>query len=200
MLKVGLTGGIGSGKTVVSDRFAELGAPVIDTDVLAREVVEPGEPALERLVEAFGRDVLQTDGRLDRKRLREVVFSDAESKHRMESILHPVIRDRLQSHLASLQAPYCIIVVPLLVETNFHEIVDRVLVVDAPRERRILWVMTRNGMTRNEVERIIETQATPEGRLRIAHDVINNDTDLMELREKVDRLHSKYLALAGQAK
>ena len=200
MLKVGLTGGIGSGKTVVSDRFAELGAPVIDTDVLAREVVEPGEPALERLVEAFGRDVLQTDGRLDRKRLREVVFSDAESKHRMESILHPVIRDRLQSHLASLQAPYCIIVVPLLVETNFHEIVDRVLVVDAPRERRILWVMTRNGMPRNEVERIIETQATPEGRLRIAHDVINNDTDLMELREKVDRLHSKYLALAGQAK
>jgi dephospho-CoA kinase len=200
VLKVGLTGGIGSGKTVVSDRFAELGAPVIDTDVLAREVVEPGEPALERLVEAFGRDVLQTDGRLDRKRLREVVFSDAESKHRMESILHPVIRDRLQSHLASLQAPYCIIVVPLLVETNFHEIVDRVLVVDAPRERRILWVMTRNGMTRNEVERIIETQATPEGRLRIAHDVINNDTDLMELREKVDRFHSKYLALAGQAK
>jgi dephospho-CoA kinase len=196
MLRIGLTGGIGSGKTVVSDRLAELGIPVIDTDVLAREVVEPGEPTLDRLAEMFGNDILQADGRLDRERLRALVFSNPGAKKRLESIMHPAIRDKLQKRAETLESPYCVIVVPLLVETNFQEMVDRVLVVDAPREQRIRWVMERNGMTRSNVEQIMESQASSEERARVADDIIDNDGTLEELRRKVDRLHAEYLAAA----
>lgn len=196
MLRIGLTGGIGSGKTAVSDRFAELGVPVIDTDVLARELVEPGEPALDRLAEMFGNDILQADGRLDRERLRALVFSNPGAKKRLESIMHPAIRDELQKRAETLESPYCVIVVPLLVETNFQEMVDRVLVVDAPREQRICWVMERNGMTRSDVEQIMESQASSEERARVADDIIDNDGTLEELRRKVDRLHAEYLAAA----
>jgi len=198
MLKVGLTGGIGSGKTAVSDRFEYLGAPVIDTDVLAREVVAPGEPALEQLVDAFGREILEDDGTLDRDRLRQTVFADPEAKARVESIVHPAIRQRLRARLDALErqeVPYCIIVVPLLVETNFQELVDRVLVVEAPRERRIRWVMKRSGMSREEVEKIMESQASSEERLQVAHDVLQNDGTLEDLLEHVDRLHAKYLVV-----
>jgi len=198
MLKVGLTGGIGSGKTAVSDRFAELGAPVIDTDVLAREVVEPGEPALEKLVEAFGREILDGDGALDRGRLRRIAFSDPENKRRLESIVHPAIRQRLAARLKELEKqefPYCIIVVPLLVETNFQELVDRVLAVEAPRERRIQWVMKRNGLSRKEVEAFMDSQASTEERRHVAHDIIENNGTLEELLEHVDRLHAKYLVI-----
>lgn len=200
MLKVGLTGGIGSGKTAVSDRFAELGVPVIDTDVLAREVVEPGEPALEQLVHIFGKDILQKDGRLNRDHLRSMVFTDPHSKQRVESVLHPAIRKRLRTHLDALDEPYCIIVVPLLVETNFQEMVDRVLVVEAPREQRTRWVMSRDNMKRSEVDRIMESQATTEERRRVAHDTIENDSDLNALREQVDRLHAKYLVVPPNVK
>lgn len=198
MLRVGLTGGIGSGKTAVSDHFAELGAPVIDTDVLAREVVEPGEPALEQLVDAFGRDILLDDGSLNRERLRATVFDDPEARRRVEAIVHPAIRQRLREQLKSLERqaePYCIIVVPLLVETDFQEMVDRVLVVEAPRERRIGWVMARSDMRRDEVEAIMESQASDEERASLAHDIIYNDGSLDDLKEKVDRLHAKYLVV-----
>ncbi|MGA8259059.1 MAG: dephospho-CoA kinase [Arenicellales bacterium] len=200
MLKIGLTGGIGSGKTEVSGRFEALGAPVIDTDVLAREVVEPGEPALGRLVEAFGDEILQADGGLDRHRLRQRAFADPAAKQRLEAILHPAIRERLRVRLERLEqegAPYCVIVVPLLVETDFHEMVDRVLVVEAERELRVQRVMSRAGMEKVDVERIMDTQATAEQRLGVAHDVIHNDGTLNELRAKVDRLHAKYLADSG---
>lgn len=198
MLKVGLTGGIGSGKTTVSDRFRDLGAPVIDTDVLAREVVAPGEPALEQLTDAFGSDILRDDGTLDRNRLRQKAFDDPEAKRRMESILHPAIRQRLGGRLDALEkldAPYCIIVVPLLVETNFQELVDRVLVVEAPRERRIQWVMKRSGISREEVEKIMASQASAAERRHVAHDIIDNNGGLEELLEHVDRLHAKYLVV-----
>ncbi len=198
MLKVGLTGGIGSGKTAVSDRFADLGAPVIDTDVLAREVVAPGEPALEQLTDAFGNEILREDGTLDRDGLRSKVFDDPEARRRVEAILHPAIRQRLRGRLRELEKQdetYCIIVVPLLVETGFQELVDRVLVVEAPRERRIEWVMARNGMAREEVERIMDAQASSEERQSVAHDIIDNDGGLEDLLEKVDRLHAKYLVV-----
>jgi dephospho-CoA kinase len=198
MLKVGLTGGIGSGKTAVSDRFADLGAPVIDTDVLAREVVAPGEPALEQLTDTFGNGILREDGTLDRDGLRSKVFADPEARRRVEAILHPAIRQRLRGRLRELEKqdePYCVIVVPLLVETGFQELVDRVLVVEAPRERRIEWVMARNGMSREEVERIMDAQASSEERQSVAHDVIDNDSDLEALLAKVDRLHAKYLVV-----
>jgi dephospho-CoA kinase len=203
VLRIGLTGGIGSGKTTVSRRFEAHGVPVIDTDVLAREVVEPGEPALERLVNAFGRDILRDDGQLDRDRLRDMAFADPAVKQRLESIVHPAIRKRLQvrlEELAGWAVAYCVIVVPLLVETDFQELVDRVLVVEAPRERRITWVMDRTGMTRAEVERIMDSQATSEQRLRVAHDVVDNDGSLGELEEKVDRLHAKYLVVPKRVK
>lgn len=203
MLKIGLTGGIGSGKTTVSTRFEELGAPVIDTDVLARKVVEPGEPALAGLVEAFGREILLADGRLDRARLREIAFGDASAKELVESILHPAIGARVDARVKALGkegAPYCVIVVPLLVETDFQQRVDRVLTVEAPRERRIRWVMARTGMSRSQVERIMDAQATPEQRRRVAQDVLDNDGTQAELREKVDRLHAKYLVVPKRVK
>ncbi len=203
MLRVGLTGGIGSGKTAVSDRFEDLGAPVVDTDVLAREVVEPGEPALDELVKHFGKAILDSDGNLDRARLREMVFSDPGKKQRVESILHPAIRRRLQDKLKALEKddhPYCIIVVPLLVETDFQEMVDRVLVVEAPRERRIQWVMSRSGMSREQVEAVMDTQASSEARRAVAHDIIDNDGSLADLLEKVDRFHAKYLVVPKLAK
>jgi len=203
VLRVGLTGGIGSGKTTVSQRFEALGAPVIDTDVLARAVVEPGEPALERLVAVFGEDILRNDGRLNRERLREMAFADPAAKQKLESILHPAIHERLRSRLEELESrdvPYCVIVVPLLVETDFQELVDRVLVVEAQREQRIAWVMARNGMTRADVERIMDSQATSEERLRVAHDIIHNDGSVGELLDKVDRLHAKYLVVPKRAK
>jgi len=194
VLKVGLTGGIGSGKTAVSNRFEELGVPVLDTDMLAREVVEPGAPALGELVNEFGRGILDDDGRLDRERLRHIVFGDPAARRRVESILHPAIRALLSRRLEALDADYCIIVVPLLVETNFQELVDRVLVVEAPRERRIEWVMQRSTMTREEVERVMGSQATSEERLRVADDVIHNDGSLEDLKAKVDRLHAAYMS------
>jgi len=203
MLKVGLTGGIGSGKTAVSDRFAELGAPVIDTDVLAREVVQPGGPALDELVRHFGEAILDSEGALDRARLRELVFSDPGKKQRVESTLHPAIRERLRDRLAALEKqrhPYCIIVVPLLVETDFQTMVDRVLTVEAPRERRIVWVMDRSGLSRREVEQIMDTQASPDARRAVAHDIIDNDGTLEELLAKVERFHAKYLVVPKLAK
>lgn len=203
MLKVGLTGGIGSGKTAVSDRFAELGAPVIDTDILAREVVEPGEPALDELVDAFGDDILDGDGALDREKLRRIAFADPDNKRRLESIVHPAIRERVANRLKELEkqdVPYCIIVVPLLVETNFQELVDRVLVVEAPRERRIQWVMKRSGLSREEVEQFMDSQASSEARRHVAHDIIENNGTLDELLEHVDRLHAKYLVVPKRVK
>lgn len=198
MLRVGLTGGIGSGKTTVSDRFEELGAPVIDTDVLARDVVAPGEPALEQLVDAFGRGILLDDGTLDRAGLRQQAFADPEARRRMEAILHPAIRQRLRARLKALtrrDEPYCVIVVPLLVETDFQEMVDRVLVIEAPRDRRIQWVTARSGMSRDEVEKIMDSQASAGERAQVAHDIVNNDGSLDDLLEKVDRLHAKYLVV-----
>ena len=203
MLRVGLTGGIGSGKTTVSQRFEALGVPVIDTDLLAREVVEPGEPALDRLVAVFGEDILRNDGRLNRERLREMAFADPAAKQALESIVHPAIRERMRVRLEDLESrdvPYCVVVVPLLVETDFQEMVDRVLVVEAQRERRIGWVMERTGMTRAEVERIMDSQATSEERLRVAHDIVHNDGSLRELEKKVDQLHAKYLESPTSAK
>lgn len=200
MLRIGLTGGIGSGKTTVSDRFSALGAPVIDTDVLAREVVVPGEPALGKLVDRFGPGLLHDEGTLNRARLREIVFADPDARKETESILHPAILKRLNAKLTELEKQrtiFCIIVVPLLVETNFREIVDRILTIEAPSEARIRRVLNRGeAITREEIDTIIEAQASPEERCRVAHDVIYNDGNLEELYQKVDRMHTKYLAMS----
>jgi dephospho-CoA kinase len=196
-LRIALTGGIASGKSRVADLFAELGVPVIDTDLIARQVVEPGLPALADVVEAFGPGVLDADGRLDRRRLRELIFSDAAARQRLEAILHPAIRAELerQSHAAS--GPYQVLVIPLLTEGGRRDHVDRVLVVDAPESLQVERLMKRDSVTREQALASLAAQARRAARLAIADDVIINTGTAEELRGKVAALHEQYLHLAA---
>jgi len=196
LLAIALTGGIGSGKTAVSRAFARHGVPVIDTDVLAREVVEPGRPALQDIVAAFGGDCLDTTGALDRAYLRRVVFADAGRRQRLEAILHPRILQALRERLAFIQAPYCLVVVPLLVETGLDKQFERILVVDVPEELQLGRVMARDRVDAEQARRILAHQASRAQRLAVADDVIENTGTLAELEDKVAELHQEYLALA----
>lgn len=198
MLIVALTGGIGSGKTLVSDAFAQKGVPVIDTDHIARELVQPGQPALEALVEAFGRGVLNADGSLNRDLLRQRVFESDAERTKLEGILHPRIEQEVRDRLAELQAPYCIVVVPLLIEKGGYAFVDRILVVDTARETQVQRTVQRDNMDPEAVERILDAQADRRQRLARADDVISNDGDKAHLRAQVDQLHHTYLQLAGR--
>jgi dephospho-CoA kinase len=198
MWVVGLTGGIGSGKSTVADSFAAHGVPVIDTDVIARELTGPGGAALEAIRTAFGEAVIQADGTLDRAALRRHVFSDSASRQRLEAILHPLIRQRAEQALVTLTAPYALIVIPLLVETGaYRDVLDRVLVVDCPEDQQIARVMARSGLTRDEVAAILAAQASRAERLAVADDVILNTAPPDALRSEVARLHQTYLALAA---
>ena len=196
MLIIGLTGGIASGKTSISDAFAELGVPIVDTDVIARKVVEPGEPGLDQVQDAFGPTVITEDGRLDRNRLRQRVFADPAARRRLEDILHPLIRARVLDVLATLHSPYAIVVVPLLIETGFDDIVDRILVVDTPLENQRKRLARRDGASSQEIEGILAAQATREERIARAHDVLVNDGDLAGLRRNVRQFHQRYLEMA----
>ena len=197
MFTVGLTGGIGSGKSTVADLFADLGVPVIDTDVIARELTAPGNAALEAIHSDFGDAVLLPDGSLDRAVLRRMVFADADARHRLESILHPRIRQTVEQERAGLNAPYILLVIPLLVETGgYRDLLDRVLVVDCPEELQITRVIARNGLTRDEVLAILATQASRSERLAIADDVIVNTLAREALRTEVVTLNQRYLMLS----
>jgi dephospho-CoA kinase len=198
MLRIGLTGGIASGKTTVANLFAEAGAVVLDTDVIAREVVEPGEPALAALVEALGDDILGTDGRLDRALLRRRMFGDEALRRRVESILHPAILAELDRQSADAGGPYQLLVIPLLVESDLADIVDRVLVVDCPVERQIERLMQRDGETREGADAMLAAQVARKVRLAAADDVIVNDGTLADLAARVARLDRKYRDLAGK--
>ena len=196
---VGLTGGIGSGKTVVSDHFAEIGVPVIDTDVIAREVVEPGQPALAQLVDAFGAQILQADGSLDREALREIAFSDPENKRTLDSITHPAIRVTTFKQIVDCTYPYCVVVIPLLVaDSPFFEFMQRVLVVTAEQETKIERVKQRSQLSREEVLQIMRNQISDEERLQFADDVIANDGTIEDAHAEVERLHQVYLELSTQ--
>jgi dephospho-CoA kinase len=201
MLVIGLTGGIGSGKSAVSGCFERLGVPVIDADQAAREVVEPGQPALAEIAATFGADVLRDDGSLDRARLREHVFGDPWARRRLEAILHPRIRARMRAQLAALpgDTPYAVLVIPLLFETAQGDMVDRVLVVEASEPIRIARVAGRDGVTDEQVRRIILAQCSAEDRAAGAHDLIRNEGSESELAAKVSALHEKYLALARRS-
>ena len=193
MLKVGLTGGIGSGKSAASAHFSKLGAEVIDTDLLSRELVEPGQPALAEIVDAFGERMLDGDGRLDRSRLRERIFADPAARRTLEEILHPRIREAMLARAQRSSAPYVIFVIPLLFETGQQALVDRVLLVDVPEALQRARVGTRDGLDDARIERILQAQTDRETRLRGADDVICNDGTLDELRAAVERLHVKYM-------
>jgi dephospho-CoA kinase len=201
MYVVGLTGGIGSGKSTVADVFASLGVPVIDTDVISRELTAPGGAALEAIRVAFGESVMQADGALDRAALRRRVFVDEAARHQLEAILHPLIRQRVEQILSQLAAArYAVLVVPLLVETGaYRDVLQRILVVDCPEATQIARVMARSGLARDEVLAILAAQATRAERLAVADDVILNTTSQADLRSAAASLHQRYLQLAPAA-
>lgn len=200
MLRIGLTGGIGSGKSTVAELFVRRGVPVIDTDVIARDIAAPGEPALEEIVREFGAEVMDGRGQLDRAELRRRVFDDPAARRRLEAILHPRVRAAVRARVAALHAPYCVIVVPLLVETNFRDVIDRVLVVDTDEPHQIERTSARDRISQETVRRIMAAQAKRSERLSHADDVITNNGTLLELEQQVDRLHARYLAFAPSGK
>jgi dephospho-CoA kinase len=194
---VGLTGGIGSGKSAVSERFAALGIKVVDADLASRVVVEPGQPALLRIAEHFGAELITTEGSLDRAALRAKVFADEGERRWLEQLLHPLINAYIKSELDSAESPYAILAHPILVETGQTRICNRVLVVDVPEEVQLQRTMARDNNSEEQVRNIMAAQATREQRLAAADDVIVNDQDLEHLDREVARLHAEYLRLAG---
>lgn len=196
--KVGLTGGIGSGKSTAAEIFSELSVPLIDADIIARELVEPGQAALKEIIAAFGREVLDAEENLDRARLRNLVFSSKEHKLRLETILHPRILQELSCRAARLTAPYCILVIPLLIETDQKNLVNRILVIDTSEEVQRRRLKTRDGFSDAEIDAALRAQSTRTARLAAADDIIENNTDLATLRHQVKRYHRKYLELASQ--
>jgi len=195
--RIGLTGGIASGKSTVANLFAALGITIVDTDLLAREVVAPGSALLPRIAGHFGADVLQKDGSLDRAALRSRVFANPAERQWLERLTHPAIRELTDKRCESATSDYVIVAIPLLVETAGAERFDRVLVVDCSPEIQFARLQARDGASRAEAERMLAAQATREQRLAVADDVITNDGDLAALREQVEKLHRQYLKLAS---
>ena len=195
-LLIALTGGIASGKTAVANLFAKLGIPVLDTDVIAREVVAPGTPALDQIVAEFGPDVLDASGALDRAKMRARVFADPSERERLEAILHPAIREELATQAARAGGLYQIHVIPLLVESGRAREYDRVLVVDCPEQDQLNRLMARDGSTHDLAERILAAQASRGQRLELADDVIVNTGTLADLEGFVRTLHKNYQSIA----
>ena len=194
---VALTGGIASGKSEVARRFGALGASVIDADIVARELVQPGAPALDEIVAAFGPHMLDAAGSLERAEMRALVFGDIEARRRLEAILHPRVRTELFARSADVPGPYAILVIPLLVESGHYDWVDRVLVVDLPRAQQLARAIARDRMTPSLAEAMIDAQATREKRLAIADDVIDNSGAPEALDGQIAALHQRYLELAA---
>jgi len=197
MFRIGLTGGIASGKSTVADVFIELGAAVVDTDAVAREVVAPGESGLEAVATEFGSDILLPNGELDRRALRSIVFRDPQRRETLESILHPLIRARTLQVIASLEAPYVVVVVPLLLETGFAELVERILVVDCPEAQQLERLRQRDDVGESEAQAMLAAQIDRQTRLARAHDVIDNSGSIESTRAQVKALHERYLAGLG---
>ena len=196
--RVGLTGGIASGKSTAVKFFGALGVPILDSDQVARDVVEPGQPPLERLVERFGPKILTADGHLDRPALRDIVFSDPKARTDLEALTHPAIGAAMEARSAAAGGPYQILVIPLLVEKNLAAHVDRVLVVDCDEELQMRRLRDRDGSTPEQVQAILKAQAPRAARLKAADDVIRNDTDMSAVRDQVAALHARYLELAAR--
>ena len=197
-LRIGLTGGIASGKSTVAEMFAELGVPVIDTDVIAREIVAQGEPALDEIAERFGEQMIDAAGSLDRGAMRKLIFADDAAREDLEAILHPRIGTETRRQAEAAGSDYQLIVVPLLVGSPLREFVDRVLVVDCDEETQIRRLLERDAETVEQARRIVAAQASRDERLKIASDVIVNTGTLEQTRIAVTRLHQVYLRLAAQ--
>ncbi len=198
-LRIGLTGGIGSGKTTVSELFRQLNIPIIDADEIARQLVEPGQPGYAEVVRTFGSGILTPAGELDRARMRQQIFSDPEKKRALEAILHPLVYRAIKQACTGIEAPYVLIVVPLLLETGGERHVDRVLVVDAGEEQQIMRAQARDNTAADEIRSIMASQLDRQSRLARADDIIRNDCSLEQLQSRVDKLHTAYLELARAA-
>ena len=198
MLRVGLTGGIASGKTAVADYFAELGCSIIDTDVISRQVVAVGEPGLAKVQKEFGSCIISGSGELDRELLRALIFSDPQKRLKLEGILHPLIRAKVIKKLGELSTPYAIIVVPLLVETGFASLVDRVAVVDCPSKVQLERLLSRDGIDLIQAEAILNAQAKRNVRLTHADDLIDNGGDWNNTQHRILELHAYYSNLASK--
>ncbi|HEG4447494.1 TPA: dephospho-CoA kinase [Aeromonas hydrophila] len=199
MYVVAITGGIGSGKTTVANQFAELGIEVVDADVIAREVVEPGTPALAAIAAHFGSEVITPDGQLDRRRLRERVFTDPQTKGWLNALLHPLIRTEMQRQCAAARSPYCLLVVPLLVENRLTALANRVLVIDVDEATQIERTCRRDGVSSEQAQAILAAQASRAERLAAADDVLDNQNGTPEaIKSRILALHETYLAFASQ--
>jgi dephospho-CoA kinase len=196
MLKIGLTGGIGCGKSTVTKIFEQLKTPVIDADEIAHQLVAIGQPALAQIQQEYGSDVINPDGSLNRKLLRELIFSDCRQKQKLEAILHPLVYQSIQAKLKQLNTPYCIICIPLLFETNMAHLVDRILVVDCSVETQIKRLQKRDNMTIERIQSIIDSQASRDVRKAQANDLIDNSKTDDRLAEDVKKLHNFYLSLS----
>lgn len=199
MYVVAITGGIGSGKTTVANQFAELGIEVVDADVIAREVVEPGTPALAAIAAHFGSEIITPAGQLDRRRLRERVFTDPQAKGWLNALLHPLIRTEMQRQCAAARSPYCLLVVPLLVENRLTALANRVLVIDVDEATQIERTCRRDGVSREQAQAILAAQASRAQRLAAADDVLDNQNGKPEaIKSRILALHETYLAFASQ--
>jgi dephospho-CoA kinase len=196
MLRIGLTGGIGSGKSTVCTQFSELGIPVLDADEIARQVVTPNSKGLTQLIQTFGTEILQENGELNRTLLREKVFQSEEKRLKLNEILHPLIYAEIEQKISQLDAPYCIVAIPLLIETAQCDRFDRILVIDCDERQQLDRVMARNPLSETEVKAIMDRQCQRSERLKYADDIVRNDGSYTELAVKVKKLHNLYSNLA----
>ena len=198
VLRIGLTGGIGSGKTTVKNFFDELGAPTIDADEISHKITKPGQAAFDEVVALFGKESLDETGNLDRKRLRALIFDEPELKQKLETIIHPRVRAQIREFTDRVDYPYCVICIPLLLETGAQSTVDRVLAVDAPEELQVARVSRRDNADERQTRSIIRSQAGREQRLQAAHDIIVNDGNINDLKAQVENLHKRYMMMGSQ--
>ena len=197
-LRIALTGGIGSGKSTIASKFQAYGAPVIDSDVISRDIVRPDNPCFKTIINEFGTDLLTNDGVLNRCKLRDIIFNDTDARKKLEGILHPVIYQEINNRIATIDYPYCLIVIPLLIETQSTNRFDRILLVDIPESVQIKRAAERDSSSPEIIENIIKTQASRNLRLKYADDIIDNNVKIEDLNNTVRNLHDKYLRLSGR--
>jgi len=192
VLKIGLTGGIGSGKSTVCKIFSEFGVPVIDADIIAHSLVRPGMPALEEIAKTFGKELISNDGTLDRKKIRDQIFANDTERKKLEDILHPAVYKEISVQVENINSKYCIISIPLLIETDASDTVDRILVIDVPRELQLQRASNRDKTNKSDIESIIDSQISREDRLAAADDIVNNDGNIKNLHRQISALHEYY--------